>query len=94
VEEVVGRAQKVSAKRESDTIGQEFGCWEEGVGWSYRSATEDKLFQPHVQEYGVFSLIDSTSLLVFLDVSCPAADVVCIHSIFSFSAINVAFIDG
>lgn len=91
---MVGGAQKVSAEREPETVGQEFGCREEGVGWSYRSATEDKFLQPYVQEYGVFPLIDSTSPLVLLDVSCPAADVVCVHSIFSFSAIDGAFIDS
>jgi hypothetical protein len=35
MKKMISEAQKVSAKREPYTIGQEFSREEEGVGWSY-----------------------------------------------------------
>jgi hypothetical protein len=94
VEQVIGGAQKVSTKREPYTVGQEFGRREEGVGWSYRSVVEDKFLQPHIQEYGVFPLVNTASPLVFLDVSYPAVDVACVHSMFGSPAIDGSLIDS
>jgi hypothetical protein len=44
MKKMVSGAQKISAKREPYTIGQEFSRGEEGVGRSYRSTTENKFF--------------------------------------------------
>jgi hypothetical protein len=41
---MISIAQKISAKREPYTIGQEFSYREESVGWPYRSTTENKFF--------------------------------------------------
>jgi hypothetical protein len=35
MKKMIGGAQKVLAKREPYTIGQEFSRGEEGIGWSY-----------------------------------------------------------